>query len=300
MTTPPSWPLESKDHLAEALREQGAAPEEIDALAPALLRLAEWQAPRPTAADTERLLARLTPSLLAISPVRQALRARRASPQGRLAALLEVARVQVSLVRPAFWLASVLILCAGAAAVVGGPHLGYTQVLRSLFDQSLLLRVIGPLLAYLSTLTVFRGASLGVLEFELSGQPTPLQLTLARLLLVLGYDVALGLVLSLVLWALGSGSFLLVTLHWLMPLLLVAGLALLLSLRFGVSTAAALAYGGWLALLLLDSQAAALGSPPILPLTLLAELLFGLAGIACLALALLRLEQSLPRLLPRT
>jgi hypothetical protein len=126
------------------------------------------------------------------------------------------------------------------------------------------------------------------------------QLTLARLLIVLGYDVGLGLLLSLALWSLGSGGFLLLTLHWLMPLLLVAGLALLLSLRLDVYRAASLAYGGWLALLLLDMQAPVFGSPPIVPLTSLAEVIFGLAGVACLALALLRLEQNLARMLPRT
>lgn len=300
MTTP-SWPLDSPEHLAEALREQGTAPEELDMLAPALLRLADWQAPRPTAADTRQLLARLTPFLPAVSPVRQAIRSRQSSPQGRFAALLEVARVQVSLVRPAFWLVSVLVLCAGAAAIVGGPHLGYSsQTLRSLFDQSLLLRALGPLLAYLGTITVFRAASLRVLEFELSCEPTPVQLALARLLIVLGYDVGLGLLLSLALWMFGSGSFLLLTLHWLMPLLLVAGLALLLSLHLDVYRAAALAYGGWLALLLLDMQAPVFGGPPLVPLTLLAEIIFGVAGVAFLALALLRLEQSLPRMLPRT
>ncbi|HEY7125430.1 MAG TPA: hypothetical protein VH540_15860 [Ktedonobacterales bacterium] len=300
MTIPPSWPLDSPEHLAEALREQGTTPEDREVLTPALLRLTEWQAPRPTATDTQRLLACLIPSLPAISPVRQAIRDRSRSQQGRLVALLEVARVQVSLVRPAFWLVSVLVLCAGVAAILEGPRLGYSQTLRSLFDQSLLLRALGPLLVYLGTITVFRGASLRVLEFELSCQPTPVQLTLARLLIVLGYDVGLGLLLSLALWSLGSGGFLLLTLHWLMPLLLVAGLALLLSLRLDVYRAASLAYGGWLALLLLDMQAPVFGSPPIVPLTSLAEVIFGLAGVACLALALLRLEQNLARMLPRT
>src|SRR5437660_1443980 len=122
-----SWPFERPEQLTDALREQGATPEERADLLPALRRLSEWQAPQPEPADTRRLL--------------------------------------------------------------------------------------------------------------------------ARLVIVLGYDVGLGLVLSLLLWAGGTGQVLALTLAWLMPLLLVAGLALLLSLRLSVQAAASLAYGSWLAVL---------------------------------------------------
>ncbi|HEY7127511.1 MAG TPA: hypothetical protein VH540_26525 [Ktedonobacterales bacterium] len=37
----PSWPLDNPDHLAEALHEQEATPEEIVDLMPVLLRLSE-------------------------------------------------------------------------------------------------------------------------------------------------------------------------------------------------------------------------------------------------------------------
>src|SRR5258708_15277486 len=74
------WPFERPEHLNDALREQGATPEECADLLPALLRLSEWQAPQPSPADTQRLLARLTPELPAPSPVRQALRRDRQHP----------------------------------------------------------------------------------------------------------------------------------------------------------------------------------------------------------------------------
>ena len=88
MNTPPSWPLDSSEHLADALREQDASAAEIDALLPALLRLSEWLAPEPTPADTARLLARLRPLLPTVSPVRQAIHARQARRRGRLSTLL--------------------------------------------------------------------------------------------------------------------------------------------------------------------------------------------------------------------
>src|SRR5579885_3198242 len=286
----PTWPLDSADHLADALREQGEAPEEIADLAPALLSLSAWQAPQPTAADTERLLARLMPALPNLSPVRQAIRARRMSQRGRLAALLETARTQVSLFHPAFWLLSAAVMLAGAAAMLSNASL----------DQSLLLRAIGPFLAYLGTTTAFRGVNLRVLEFELACPSSPTQLALARLVIVLGYDVGLGLALSLALWAHDKTSFRMLTLYWLMPLLLVAGLALLLSLRLPVRTAAAISYGGWLTLLALDSTGALVGRSLFTPLSVQVEVIISLLSLTFLVIALLRLHAAVSRLLPRS
>src|SRR6266700_8094017 len=98
------WPFERPEQLAEALREQGAAPEEIADLLPALRRLSEWQAPQPSPTDTRRLLARLTTALPAHSPVRQAIREHRQRQRTRSAFLLATARTQVSLFGLGFWL----------------------------------------------------------------------------------------------------------------------------------------------------------------------------------------------------
>ena len=72
-----SWPFERPEQLADLLSEQGVTPEERADLLPVLRRLSEWQAPQPEPADTRRLLARLTPELPALSPVRQAIREHR-------------------------------------------------------------------------------------------------------------------------------------------------------------------------------------------------------------------------------
>jgi hypothetical protein len=89
-----SWPFERPEQLIDALREQGATPEECADLLPAVRRLSEWQAPQPSPADTRRLLARLTNELPAFSPVRQAIRSHR---RHRISLLLATARAQVSL-----------------------------------------------------------------------------------------------------------------------------------------------------------------------------------------------------------
>jgi hypothetical protein len=157
------------------------------------------------------------------------------------------------------------------------------------------LRASGPLLAYLGTIVAFRGREARVLELELACLPSPLQLALARLVIVLGYDAGLSLALSLSLWAGGSGQVLALALSWLMPLLLVAGLALLLSLRLSVQAAASLAYCGWLAFL-------AIGTISNLQALLLAPalgVLPGCIGLALLAIALLRIHADMHCQFPR-
>ena len=232
-------------------------------------------------ADTRRLLARLAPELPAPSPVRQAIREHR---QHRGAFLLATARAQVSLFGPGFWLVSALVTLVGVGIVLS----------KVLPDQELVLRLSGPLLAYLGTIVAFRGRGAKALELELVCLPSPLQLALARLVIVLGYDVGLGLALGLALWAGGTEQVLALTLSWLMPLLLVAGLALLLSLRLSVQAAASLAYGSWLAFLAISTIS------PLQTLLLTPALLVlpGCIGVALLAIALLRLHTDMHRLLP--
>ena len=92
-------------------------------------------------------------------------------------------------------------------------------------------------------------------------------------------------------------------LSWFTPLLLVVGLALLLSLRLSIQTAASLAYGSWLVILILGAITNLQTIPhiqalPLLALTPASEALLGGLGIALLAVALLRLRVDLPHLLP--
>lgn len=275
---PSSWPSERPEELTNLLREQKASREECSDLLSALLRLSEWQAPQPEPADTQHLIAVLAPELPTLSPVRQAIREYR---QHRVARLLTTARTQVSLFRPGFWLVSALITLLGAGVV-------FSNVIS---DQALVLRICGPLLAFLGTIIAFRGREARVLELELVCLPTPLQLALIRLVIVLGYDVGLGLALSFALWAGGSGQVLTLTLAWLMPLLLVAGLALLLTLRFPVQTAVSLAYGSWLAFLAIETLTRLSFAPAL-------TVLPGGIGVVLFIIALLCLHAKAHRLLP--
>ncbi len=238
-------------------------------------------------ADTQRLLAALAPMLPAPSLVRQALRQRFDRPSSRVVWLLETACTQVSLFGLAFWLVSALVTLLGGVVVLSNAG-------NSLQNHELLLRASGPFLAFLGTVIAFRGAQERVLECELVCPPSPLQLAIARLVIVLSYDLGLGLALCLALWAGGTAQVLALLLAWFMPLLLVAGLALLLSLRLSIQAAAAVAYGSWLAVL----AANAAWGLQVVSLTPLSDALFGCVGLALLAVALLRLHADLPHLLP--
>lgn len=265
------------DHLKEALRELDAAPAEIAAWTPLVQRLSAWPEKHITPVDQTRLLSVLAQAMPQSSEVRQAVRSR-LGHRNQLVALLTAARAQVSVLRPPFWILSLLIVLIGAIIELSTQNpLALTWV-----------RALAPLLAYLSVASAFRGIRLHTLEWELACPPSAVQLIVARLVVVLGYDVSLGLLLSLVGWAHGNGSLLLVTLDWLVPLLLVAGLALMLSLWLSMLSATALAYSSWLLLVLSTDHFALLAN-------LSGELLLGGIGVVLLALALWRFMRQIPR-----
>jgi hypothetical protein len=269
---------DDRDELLSALRELDLPPDEVATLLPVARRLGAWVDPRVTPADQGRLLAVLGAALPQPVPVRQQIRERLAR-RGQLARLLATVHSQVSVLRLSFWVLSAVLALLGIVIELAPAQNGLSL---------LWLRALAPLLAYLSVASVFRGAGLQTLEWELACPPSALQLISARLVIVLGYDIALGLLLSLVAWSQGEGSFLVVTLHWLVPLLLVAGLALALSLRFSLPVAVGVPYGAWLALLIVTagSQGGVL-SPR-------GEVALGLAGIALLTFALWRLTWQIP------
>jgi len=279
-----------RDDLRERLRELDATPAEMAAWTPLVRRLAEWPEKHITQASQRHLLSVLEQAMPLHSAVRQAIREQK--PR-RVTALLATARAQVSLFGLGFWLVSALITLVGAVVVLRIITMGPDQ---AWVLPALVLRISGPLLSYLGTIVAFRGRGTRVLELELVCLSSPLQLALARLVIVLGYDVGLGLALSLLLWAGGSGQVLALTLSWLMPLLLVAGLALLLSLRLDIRIAASLAYGSWLAFVGIS----AIPTFQTLLLTPALLVLPGGIGLAGLTIALLRMHAGMHRLLPQS
>ncbi|HLY31639.1 MAG TPA: hypothetical protein VKQ36_11460 [Ktedonobacterales bacterium] len=274
--------VDNHDEMMDALRELDATPEELAAWVPIVQRMASWSDPPITPHDQGRLLSLLGSALPQRSPVRQAVQ-QRLSRRNRLVALLATAHCQISVLRLSFWLLSGALILLGVAI-----ELAPVQSWLLLFW----LRALAPLLAYLGVASMFRSAELQTLEYELACPPSALQFIFARLIIVLSYDIALGMVFSLVGWAVGEGGFLVITLHWLAPLLFASGLALALSLRLSALAAVGLPYGAWLSLLILNTwRLENLASV----LSFQGEVLLSLAGLTLLVFALWRFTRQLPR-----
>jgi hypothetical protein len=192
--------------------------------------------------------------------------------------------------RPSFWLASALITLLGLLVVLPADAGQYQAEL-----QAFVLRASGPLLAGVGIAGIFRSARLGVLEIEMSCPISPLRLTLARLVVVLAYDLLLGLLMSLAFWLQAAwtqqaeataANLTVLTLHWLAPLLLVAGLCLALSARLRPEIAVIISYAGWMSLLSLTIAEREMAGN----LLASSELAIAIVGIALLAVGLLRMR----------
>jgi hypothetical protein len=283
--------LTSMQDLANALYEQGESRAEAEQLAQVLLVLNKWQAPRPTAKETGELLERLLVSTPKVSPVREAMRLRKRGLWGDVTSLLGLVRAQASILRPAFWVTSAVIVLAGILLLLSGTNV----------NRAVVLQVIGPLLSYVGAANAFRGIRINTLEIELACPPSPRQLTIARLVIVLGYDIFLGLILSMILRTQGNGGIIMLTLHWLGPLFLVAGLSLFLSLRITWNHAASISYFVWLVFLTLSFLGQRSGGLQSMTSTLTgtAEWALGITGSILLLLAIGSIPTAVPRLLPR-
>ena len=155
----------------------------------------------------------------------------------RLADAWSVGRAQVSLFRIPFWIVSIAVVLAGAAAVAAGLDVG----------RIVAIYLAAPLLACTATWSAFRGQGLGPQELELSTPVSARELLLIRLFLILLYDVAIGLLATLPLVIAGTSTLGAITLAWLSPLILASGATLVISTWMTVDRAAALVYAVWVA-----------------------------------------------------
>jgi hypothetical protein len=215
-----------------ALVEQGLAESEADDLLPGIERLVEWAPDPPVPEETERLLVALAPHLPAPTARSARLRTR---PHAELGRLVGLALTQATVLRAGFWIGSAAVMLVGLLLVLSAPFL----------SRALVLLLAGPLVSYLGTAAGFRAQPLGMLEVEFACPVTPRQLTIARLLVIVGYQAAVGVALSGLLSAAGGGPWTTVTLLWLGPMMVGTGATLLASLRIGVARAGALVYAGW-------------------------------------------------------
>lgn len=140
---------------------------------------------------------------------------------------------QVPLVGSDIWISSAVVMAIGyaLAVVVRQP---------SVFDG------VAPLAAAGTIAAVYRPTRDPAFEMTLATPTSPRQILLARLVLVFGYNLTLGLVASLGLAAvLPSGLMGAMIAGWLAPMTFLSALALVLSLVIGAPNAMAVSFGMW-------------------------------------------------------
>jgi hypothetical protein len=217
--------------LIEKLIEDSGSQQAAGDLLPFIERLAAWQAPQVEKEQTSALVARLeaemenlaTPKGLPAkaSPSRQAERlVSWPAWKGRLTWLWQLALVQARLLRGEIWAASALVMALGTLVTL----VAYSP------DEALPLALVAPIVAAIGVAYIYGTDVTPALEIELA-TPAPARLILmARLALVFGFNLSLGLAGSAVLavfraeislWALVTA--------WLAPMTCLSALALLLS-----------------------------------------------------------------------
>lgn len=183
--------------------------------------LADYEIPEP---DTAALLAHLLPASATVTPVLPAWRH-----------WLQLAEIQISLFNLRFWLATLLMFALGLLLIVTYGS-----------GMLILCAVCSPVLAVMGTAYLFRPSTRTLHEFELFSVYSPLELLYTRVLLVMGYTIAVMLPLlllaflydsSLVIWRL--------LLIWIGPMVGLAGVALYTTVRWNAFAGAALPMALW-------------------------------------------------------
>ncbi len=166
---------------------------------------------------------------------------------GQLHHLLEVFVAQLTVVRRPIWAASALVMAIGTAVAWISPSRATST-----------LALVAPLVAAAGVGFLYGAENDPPLEIALATPTSPRLILLARLTLVFGYDLALGLLASLVIGAaeLAPDRILGLVQNWLGPMLLLSAMSLLLSLRLGSLMGASLVLGAWGVFMSVSPQAA--------------------------------------------
>lgn len=192
-----------------------------------------------------------------------------------------VLETQLRLFPPAVRVAAVVLLLLGVPLALLSPGAAATA-----------LDLTAPALAAVGVLAAFGGPRRASLEVELACAVRPYELLLARLILVIGCDLAMaGLASLALLVGGGADASIHLILTWFGPLLLLAGLNLALSIRWGAVAAAVPSCALWSVVVAvtttpLGRQELAWLAPAHMPLPALVAC--SLAGVVLLALSVAR------------
>lgn len=204
-------PDDETQRLRAMLVEDLGSSDAADDFLPTVQRLRQW---RPLEAQSSgELLKVLAPEL--------------PRPKTRLARLLDwypflLIRSQVRVVRREIWAASLLVMALGTFVTLADAS-----------ANLLSLSVVAPIVAAVGVALLYDSDVERILELEDSTPISPRRLLLARLTLVFGFDLMLGLIGSVFLAAFQAQlSLWSLVMSWLAPMAFLSGLAFLLSVLF--------------------------------------------------------------------
>lgn len=221
---------EKRQKLYHMLRDDLDTPEEADDLLPVVMHLRKWSAPQATTEQTSALLSKLAAEL----PVQRRSRWQQVTESWPLL----LVRSQVRVVGHGIWVASALVMLLG------------TIITLATFQSSgtVLLALVAPIVAAIGVALLYDSDIEQMLELENTTAASAHLLLLARLTLVFGFNLLLGLAGSLVLALVRTEvSLWPLVLSWLAPMAFLSALAFLLSVLFVdalVSTAVSLTLWG--------------------------------------------------------
>jgi len=234
MTSDDQWPFASHERLLRALseqEEQALSAAEATELAETVARLAAWQAPTPTPSDVRLLLERLEPLL----PTAPAQVERVATRRAQASWLWLLALRQIRLIPQTLWLGSALgLVCLTLFGLVAPFQSSASALL-----------LLAPLIAASGAAFLHGREADPALELTLTTPTSARLILLARVALVLGFDVLLMLAGSALVAAAHSQSAASLLALWLGPALLLSSATLCLSLLSGPVVAIASAVAIW-------------------------------------------------------
>lgn len=197
------------ERLRAMLREDTGSDEKADALLGTVKRLRRWQA--PDTVNTSALL-----SVLATQMPRKLSRRERLLSWYPLLLL----RTQARVVSREILLASALVITLGVLVTLASSEFGGMTTFG----------VLAPMVAAVGIALLYDRDAERLLELEDTTRTSARQLLLARLTLVFGFDLLLGLIGSVILVLFRSElSLMPLVLSWLAPMTFLSGLAFFLS-----------------------------------------------------------------------
>lgn len=201
------------EELLKKLAEDTGSPEEAKRLLSVARRLHAWPVRTPSSEDTAKLIARLEAEL----PVR--------NPQSAIRRLqsswpLLLLRSQLRVVRGEIWAASALVMALGLVV---------TLAIVSA-EQAWLLVLIAPVVTAVGVAFIYGPDVDPALEIELATPASPRLVLLARLALIFGFNLIMGLAASVILSRVSAEvAFWPLVSTWLAPMTFLSALAFVLT-----------------------------------------------------------------------